>query len=169
MKKLLIAIDPGWSGALAVWPEGVIGYPQTYECPSDLLGMWKLFTGEVILKFPYKVGEAIWDYRAVMERVWWIPKWGNRGLPILQNKHYWEAILARFQIPLVEVTAKRWQKIAQAERGDTKAQAWRYARKQFPHLAEQLGEKPPTKTRGKSGASDALCVLAWLMEKGGSQ
>lgn len=170
MKKLLIGIDPGWSGALAVWVEGIEGYPEVYDCPPDIRGMRNLLD-RIVQEFPQKSNE-VWEYqyRAIIEAVWFFPQGGKNSAVMAENRMAWEMLFTCQDIPYQLVVPRVWQKIAQRERGkDSKQRAWRYARKRFPHLAEQLGEKAPTKTRGKSGQSDALCILAWLMDKGGSQ
>lgn len=165
MKKLLIGVDPGWNGAIAFWPIGMDSYPRISRCPADILGIRKALN-EIFALFAEKIdSKEVWKYEAAIEAIWFFPQGGRNSAIAAENRMAWEMLFTCYDIPYRLVLPKAWQKLVQRERGsDVKQKAWRYARKRFPELGEQLGEKPPTKTRGNSGLSDSLCILAWLVE-----
>ncbi len=94
---VIIGIDPGKSGAIAVWNEGI---DKVIKCPST----------------PEKMAETVHSYHhknviAYIEKVWAFPT-DARSAAFKFGVNYgeWLGILATLKINTILVTPKKWQK-----------------------------------------------------------
>lgn len=164
MKKI-IAIDPGWGGAIAYCiPETkILGLTL---CPGDCLGML-----DFLSSLREKYGEEEW--LAVMENNHSSPIFGARGnFGLGMNFGSWETALCSFGFPIEFVEAKDWQKPTVRERSSVKKgrkaikeKSWRYARKHFPVFRERLGSSVPSLKNPRQGMADALCILEYIRRR----
>lgn len=158
MRKL-IAIDPGWGGAVAYYipDDRILGLAL---CPGDCMGIL-----DFLSSIQEKYGEEGW--LATLENNHSSPIFGARGnFGLGINIGSWETALASFNILTEYVEAKDWQKPTNQERSAikkgrkaAKEKSWRYARKHFPKFRERLGDSVPSLKNPRQGMADALCLL----------
>jgi len=163
--RKLIAIDMGWSGAVAYYipEEKKLGLAL---CPGDVLGML-----DFISTLQKKYGKENW--LAALENNHASPIFGARGnFGLGLNIGSWEAALSSFGFPIEYVEAKDWQKAIARERSSVKKgrkaakeKAWRYARMHFPVFRGQLGLSVPSPRNPRQGMADALCILEYIRRK----
>jgi hypothetical protein len=164
MRKL-IAVDPGWGGAIAYY------IPEDKKlglllCPGDCLGIL-----DFLSSIRDKYGEEGW--LAVLENNHSSPIFGARGnFGLGLNIGSWETALSSFSFPIEYVEAKEWQKATSRERSSVKKgrkaakeKAWRYARKHYPEFREKLGSSVPSLKNPRQGMADALCILECIRRK----
>jgi len=165
MKKI-IAVDPGWGGALAYYipDDKILGLSL---CPGDCLGML-----DYLSTLQNKYGREGW--LAVLENNHSSPIFGARGnFGLGVNIGSWEAALSCHNIPIEYVEAKDWQKPTTHERSSVKKgrkavkeKSWRYARKHYPMFRATLGDSVPSLKSPRQGKADALCLLRYVRREG---
>lgn len=166
MKKI-IAIDPGWGGAVAYYipEERTVGVST---CPGDCLGMLDLLSS-----LQDKYGEGEWI--AAVENNHSSPVFGARGnFGLGQNLGSWETALCAKNILVEYIDAKDWQKLSTLERSSVKKgrkalkeKSWRYARRYFPKFKESLGDTVPSTRNPSQGIADALNILEYFRRRNG--
>jgi len=164
MRKL-IAIDPGWSGAIAYYiPDAkVLGLAL---CPGDCLGILDFLSA-----IQDRYGKEEW--LAALENNHSSPVFGARGnFGLGLNIGSWETALSSFGIPIEYIESKDWQRMTSRERSSikkgrraAKEKAWRYARKHYPEFREKLGSSVPSLKNPKQGMADALCILKHVRKR----
>lgn len=163
MRKI-IAVDMGWGGAVAYWIErnSIVGLR---DCPSDALGICQF-----VERLKFKYGS---DWDVILEANTPSPQFGAKGnFGLGRNIGTWEAAISAAGMSWEDINPKTWQKIlnnvkSQHRKGRKarKEKSWRYARRNFPKLAEVLGDKVPSPRNQKQGYADALCILDWRRRK----
>ena len=164
MRKI-IAIDPGWGGAIAYFipDDKKLGLAL---CPGDCLGMLD-FVSSLLEKY----GGERW--LAALENNHSSPIFGARGnFGLGLNIGSWETALSSFGISIDYIEAKEWQKPTSRERSSVKKgrkavkeKSWRYARRHFPKFRELLGDSVPSLKNPRQGYADALCILEYVRGK----
>lgn len=165
MRKL-IAIDPGWGGAIAYYipEERRLGLTS---CPGDCMGILDFLSS---LQDSYG-GEG---WLAILENNHSSPIFGARGnFGLGLNIGSWETALNSFNILIEYAEAKDWQKMIARERSSKKGRkgikekAWRYARRHYPEYRKKLGSSVPSIKNPRQGMADALCILKYIRGKEG--
>lgn len=174
MRKI-IAIDPGWGGAIAFYipDENKIGLVL---CPDDHLGILD-FLRSLQDKYPPERirgdKDKGGDWVAYMENNHSSPVFGARGnFGLARNVGTWETALSCFGIQILYVEAKDWQRLTSSERSSVKKgremlkeKAWRHARGCYPVYREKLGSLKPSPRSPRQGMADALCILKYARRK----
>jgi hypothetical protein len=152
---MIIGIDPGWGGAIGIYTNNKESL--VFDCPESPLAMHNL-----ILKH---MGQD--RNFCCIERVHASPQFGAIGnFRLGENFGAWQTILSVLEISYETCTPGIWQKTTSHEEGTTtKAKAWNFARKKFPTLSNLLGDKMPSKTSRGAGRADALCILAYAIDR----
>lgn len=99
--EVIIAIDPGCSGAMAVsYPNGTVT-SHPFVCEADMRDEL-----EEVLNYDDAV-----SFRAILERVHAMPGQGVTSMfRFGTNYGYWRGLLQGLRIPFIEVTPQQWQK-----------------------------------------------------------
>jgi len=162
----IIAIDPGWGGAVAYYIPGKKRVIGVTICPGDCMGML-----DFLSSLQEKYGENEWV--AAVESNHSSPVFGARGnFGLGLNLGSWETALCAKDIPVEYVDAKSWQRMTSLERSSRKKgreaikeKAWRHARKHFPKFKESLGDTVPSTRSSNQGIADALCILKYFRRR----
>lgn len=155
---ILVAIDPGKSGALAYWKDE---RAYVVDCPNSVGGMLKLFK-EVVRLTPED------DYLLVrLERVHGYPGWGATNFAFGENYGMWKGIIQSQEKVAFwgTINPKSWQKLMDVKGETTKERSWRFAVKNFPECGDDLGDKVPNKSSRQSNRADALCILYSMIKE----
>jgi hypothetical protein len=98
---MIIGVDPGKSGAVAFWHEGI---DKVVKCPSNVKEMYEVVRDETARFNPY--GSI-----AYVEKVWARPSNATRAaFTFGVNYGEWLAILAALEIETILVTPQTWMK-----------------------------------------------------------
>ena len=98
---MIIGVDPGKSGAVAFWHEGI---DKVVKCPGNVKDMYEVVRDENKRFNPY--GSI-----AYLERVWARPSNATRAaFTFGVNYGEWLAILAALEIETILVTPQTWMK-----------------------------------------------------------
>ena len=142
---IYIAIDPGWSGALAIQRDdgGVGAYPS----PDTIAGIASMMRD--------MKGYIDRPITATIEKVHSMPGQGVKSVwRFAENTAAWKASLACMQIPFIEIPPKKWMKQLPCglskDKKTRKNQIKAFAQQVYPHLKVTLAK------------ADALAML-WTM------
>jgi hypothetical protein len=154
--KLLIGIDPGWSGAIA-YLDLIKDEIDVFDSPNTEQGIYK-FLHNIVKK------RKTMGIYARVERVHAAPLFGAKGnFRLGENFMAWKLALHVLGISYETITPATWQKITSHEQGKTtKEKTWRYIRQRLPELNDKLGNTVPTKTSRAANRADALGILLSL-------
>jgi hypothetical protein len=155
----LIAIDPGWSGAIAVrLPNGLV---DAYYSPDTIAEIASL------IRHLRECTEP--PYTAIIEKVHSMP--GNGVVStwkFAQNTAAWKAALAYAQIPFTEIPPKKWMKQlpcgVSKDKKTRKNQIKAYAQQMFPQIKVTLKNADAlAMLTTMSGFGDTLTELERLL------
>tara|TARA_R100001244_G_scaffold67805_3_gene55555 strand:- start:4660 stop:5157 length:498 start_codon:yes stop_codon:yes gene_type:complete len=157
LKKLYAGIDPGFSGAVAMYREDidtwkVMNCPKTIPEISDIV----MIMGEVI-----KNGN--FDPVIAIERVWAQPNNAVRSaFKFGTNYGAWIAALSFADIPYIEVLPSKWQKEHKLPKD--KPSRKRELRDKAAKLVNQVMDEQKIKVTLKN--ADAIMICSWLKNGG---
>ena len=98
---MIIGVDPGKSGAIAFWHEGI---DKVVKCPNNVKDMCNVVKDETDRFKPY-------DSIAYIEKVWARPSNATRAaFTFGVNYGEWLAIMASLNIETILVTPQTWMK-----------------------------------------------------------
>jgi crossover junction endodeoxyribonuclease RuvC len=152
---VILGIDPGLTGALALFEPSVAALHSIFDMPTQVLkrgaGMKREIDVQGLSKF--LVAHQAVIHHAYFEWVGPMPKQGVSGVyQFGRGVGQLEGILATLVIPVTYLTPQKWQAKGRVRSG--KDGSIKKAREVFPERAEWF-------TKNKHGRSDAA-LIAWV-------
>jgi len=147
---ILISIDPGKSGAIAIFHAGA-GLPEVYDTP--------VAGGEYLMADMMHLLANACATHCIIEQAQAMPKQGvSSTFQFGMGYGLWLGLLAGLGIPFETVTPAVWKRKMglTSEKGKSVA----LAQQRFPHLGKQL-------LRSKDGRAEALLLGVWYLERRG--
>ena len=144
---MIIAIDPGWSGAVAFFEKGTLQY--TSNCPTSRE------PSEMAQILKQKIGRK--KPVVYIERVWARP-YERGAFSFGQNYGIWLGIIASLKLKRVDVLPKVWQKVIGNRIPKDYAERKRY----FKRRAQRWAGKKHKVTLINA---DAICIGMYVLQE----
>ena len=157
MKKLYAGIDPGFSGAIAMYREDIDAW-KVMNCPETIPEI-----SDIVMIMREVIKDGYFEPVVAIERVWAQPNNAVRSaFKFGTNYGAWIAALSLAGIPYIEVLPAKWQKEYKLPKD--KQSRKRQLRDNASKLVKQAKEESKARITLKN--ADAIMICEWLKNGG---